>query len=519
MKNLYKISLLAALVLFGACSKEYLVTAPTSSTGTNAIFETVDNMELSVNGLYKCMTQQYGAFGQGYNGEGTIKYYIGTMAGNNFNMCNSGNIYLVDNSYHVNPKSTWILYPWYYYYRIIGNANTIIENGPNAQGDEAKRDYLIAQAKVMRAYCYTMLAQRFFYRWSMGKNSEAKNGNGLVLRMDTSTGDIPLSSAEATYAAIYIDLDEAISVLEKEAYKRNKLSENYQIDANVAKAIYARAALVREDWTTAATMARAAREGFPLMNTKDYMGGFCEPKSEWIWSSYGGTTETLYFYSFQAYMAYNANTSTCRTYPRSISKVLYDKISDTDIRKDMFLNPAGMEGDYSTSTGIATAKSALDKKAREMHPDIPSNAKICAYEQFKFACIDQPGVGHLVHFRSSEMYLIEAEAEYKKNNAPAAQKLMEELIKDSGRDPSYSCTKTGEELFEEIKLYRQIELWGEGFDWFDLKRWNDPIDRKGFKDGGNSYATFAIKVVQSEVNNWWTSVIPEKEALYNKEIK
>lgn len=521
MKNLFKISfILAAVVLLSACSKTYLKTEPTSSTGTATIFETVDNMELAVNGLYKCMTQQYGAFGQGYNGEGTIKYYIGTMAGNNFNMCNSGNIYLVDNSYHVNPKSTWILYPWYYYYRIIGNANAIIVNGPDAVGDEAKRDYLIAQAKVMRAYCYSMLAQRFFYRWSMGKNSEAKNGNGLVLRMDTSTDDIPLSSAEATYAAIYTDLNEAIPVLEKGAYKRNKMAENYQIDASVAKAIYARAALVREDWSKAAEMARAAREGYPLMSAKDYMDGFCEPKSEWIWSSYGGVTETLYYYSFQAYMAYNANTSTCRTYPRSISKVLFDKISDTDIRKEMFLNPAGMEGDYSKTTGVATSGSALDKKARTMHPNIPSNAKICAYEQFKFACIDQPGVGHLAHFRSSEMYLIEAEAEFKKdnNNEAAARKLLVELIKDSKRDPNYSCNKTGNDLYEEIKLYRQIELWGEGFDWFDLKRWNDPIDRKGFADGGNSYATYAIKVEQAEVNNWWTSVIPEKEQLYNKEI-
>lgn len=519
MKSIYKISILLAAILLGSCSKEYLSTVPTSSTGTATIFESVDNMELAVNGLYKCMTQQFGTFGQGYNGEGTIKYYIGTMAGNNFNMFNSGNIYLVDNSYHVNPKSTWILYPWYYYYRIIGNANTIIVEGPNAAGDEAKRDYLIAQAKVMRAYCYSMLVQRFTYRWGMGKHSEAVDGNGLVLRIDTSTGDLPLSSADATYAQIYKDLDEAIAVLDGQAYKRDKTNENYQIDGNVARAVYARAALNREDWDKAAAMAKDARVGYDLMSVAKYKGGFNSPTSEWIWSSYGGVTETLYYYSFHAYMGYNANTSTCRSYPRSISKVLYNKLGATDIRRDMFLDPTGNEGDCSTTTGEVKKNSTLDKKARAMYPALLSNAKVCAYQQFKFACLDQPGVGHIPHFRSSEMILIEAEAEFMKNNPTKTQQLLVNLNKDSGRDPGYTCTKTGDDLLEEIKLYRQIELWGEGFDWFDLKRWNDPIDRKGFNDGGNSYSTYAIKVVQEQANNWWTSVLPENETLYNKGLK
>jgi hypothetical protein len=132
--------------------------------------------------------------------------------------------------------------------------------------------------------------------------------------------------------------------------------------------------------------------------------------------------------------------------------------------------------------------------------------------------LDGVGVGHVNHFRASEMYLIEAECQYKMGNESAAQKLLEELNVTSGRDPEYTCTKTGDELFAEIKKYRGIELWGEGFGWFDLKRWNDPIDRKHFSEGGNSYLTYAVKCVQEQTNNWWTSVLPEKETNYNEEV-
>jgi hypothetical protein len=501
-----------------ACSADYLNTSPESSTGTATIFETVDNMELAINGLYRQMTQQYGAFGQGYNGEGTIKHYLGNYASNDYNRFTSMNIYLLDNSYHINRQSTWIILPWYYYYRIIGNANAIIVYGPDAAGDEGKRDYIIAQAKVMRAYCYMQLSQRFHYAWFMGKSDEAKNGNGLVLRLDTSTGSMGLSSANDTYAQITTDLNEAIPVLEQQAYKRNASTENYQINKDVAYAVYARAALVKGDYATAAQYAQKARQDYPLMSKKDYFAGFNTPTSEWIWSSYGSETETLYYYSFFAYNGFEANTSAVRNYPITIGKALYESIPETDVRREMWLAPEPGEKYSQTNGQITDKKSPSYLKIFAKYPQIPSTAKIAAWHQMKFQTLDGVGVGHVNHFRASEMYLIEAECQYKMGNESAAQKLLEELNVTSGRDPEYTCTKTGDELFAEIKKYRGIELWGEGFGWFDLKRWNDPIDRKHFSEGGNSYLTYAVKCVQEQTNNWWTSVLPEKETNYNEEV-
>ncbi|MFB0973470.1 MAG: RagB/SusD family nutrient uptake outer membrane protein, partial [Bacteroidales bacterium] len=110
---------------------------------------------------------------------------------------------------------------------------------------------------------------------------------------------------------------------------------------------------------------------------------------------------------------------------------------------------------------------------------------VFTYMNFKFKNNAQPGVGHLNHFRSSEMYLIEAEADYHLSKTSEAQALLNELTCKSGRDASYKCTATGTALLSEIKFYRKIELWGEGFNWFDLKRWGDAVVRNSPDNGGN----------------------------------
>lgn len=131
--------------------------------------------------------------------------------------------------------------------------------------------------------------------------------------------------------------------------------------------------------------------------------------------------------------------------------------------------------------------------------------------QFKIDANDMPGVGNLNHFRSSEMYLIEAEARYFVNaQDPKIPELLEELTAGSGRDSNYTVTATGSDLLAEIKKYRAIELWGEGFDWFDYKRWNDPIKRNGVDDGGNFLPSLAVTIGPDEKNKW-TWKTPQRE--------
>lgn len=498
--------LLVGVLLLGACAKDYLDTTPTSSTATPTIFETTQNAALAINGINKLMTRQF-LGSQGFNGEGTIKMYYGNYPGNHFFVNLSGWAPIINNLYTENTSSIYLYYPWYYYYMLIGNANAIINNIEAATGPQNEKEFVKAQALTFRAYSYFMLSQLYSVRWKDSNNGAT---DGVVLRLDGSTGEMPLSTLAQVYKQVYDDLDEAIALFTSSGKTRTK---NYDIDKNVAYAVYARAAITREDYPKAATMAVNARNGYPLMNNTAYKAGFYTPTSEWIWSSYGASDETLYFYSYFAYIAYNSSASAVRTYPKCISRELFNTIPDSDMRKGLFLDPTGYT--YTTSSGVAGA--TLKARAFQLFPKLYSTATAYAYMQFKIAAEDLPGVGNLNHFRSSEMYLIEAEATYQ-NSPTQAQNALIALNKTSGRDPLYTCDKTGAALLAEIKKYRAIELWGEGFDWFDHKRWGDPIVRKAHADGGNFISVLAVTTLPNANNNW-TWKIPLKETDYNDALK
>lgn len=511
MKNLYRTIIITIIASISfACSSDYLDTLPTESIGTPTVFESTDNARLAINGIAKLMTIQY-LGSQGFNGEGTIKMYYGNYPGNHFNVALSGWASIINGLYHENITSSYDYYPWFYYYMLIGNANAVIVNIDEAVGPESEKSFIKAQALTYRAYAYTMLAQIYSYRW---KDSNNGASSGLVLRTDMSDGEMPLSTLKETYDLIYKDLDDAISLFKSSGLERAS-NENYLPTLQVAHATYARAALNREDYPKAEVNAALARVGFPLMNLAEYNAGFCDPTSEWIWSCYGASDETLYYYSYFAYIGYNSNASAVRSYPKRISQELYNTIPATDVRRDMFLDP--LNDKYTTSTGLASTNSPLYKRAFEIKPDIYPTAKIGAHMQFKIKNKDNPGVGNLNLFRSSEMYLIEAEAQHFQNNPTGAQATLKELTATSGRDPNFTTTATGTELLNQIKKYRAIELWGEGFDWFDHKRWADPIVRKEHKDGGNFMTVLAV-TIKPEENNKWTWRIPAKETDYNDAI-
>lgn len=104
------------------------------------------------------------------------------------------------------------------------------------------------------------------------------------------------------------------------------------------------------------------------------------------------------------------------------------------------------------------------------------------------------------------------------SDEPGSQQALIALNKDSGRDPSYTNTKTGADLFNEIKTYSAIELWGEGFDWLDLKRWGDSVKQNNYANEGNFVSTLDVTYGPTEKNNWvWK--IPEKETDYNKALE
>ena len=508
-KNILLLSI-AALGL-ASCADDYLDTTPESAEATATILGTTETAEMAINGICKAMTSQYLST-QGLNGEGTINVWYGGVTGNDTQRCNqTGWAALWNSTYHLNTGSVYLYYPWYYYYKLISNANGVICNIDDAEGTESDKAYLKAQALTFRAYSFFRLAELYGRRWS----DEQGAGSGIVLRIDQSTGSQPLATLAETYKQVYDDLDEAISLF-KQSDRKRPADEFYKPDLNVAYAIYARAALTREDWTTAANYAKMAREGYNLMTTTQYNDGFHTPNSEWIWGVYDGSDQTLYYYSMFAYLASDASSSMQRTYPVAISKELIDQIPESDTRRNLFLVPTDEEWAECDAAGRSTG--ALYKRAFAENGDrLYETSLVYGYMHFKFLVEFQPGGGPFNLFRSAEMYYIEAEADCHLGQDAQAQQLLYDVT--SRYDAAYTkSTKTGTALLDEVKLYRRFDLRGEGHDWFDYKRWGQSIVRKSKANGGSWHTQFAITINPEDGNNW-TWAIPDRETDYNDDLK
>lgn len=507
-----KYAALAAVMSLGSCSNDYLDTDPTNKTSPDVVFQTTENVKMLVNGLAKIMTAQH-ISSQGFNGEGTIKLYYGEYPGQNFRANLKGAAGdQVMGKHFLTLDSSYNYFPWHYYYMLIGNANDVIENVDSATGPESDKKDLKAQALGYRAYAYTMLLQIYGQRWVDSNDGKFQ---ALPLRLtNKEPKDLEFATMADVYAQIYEDLNNAKAFFSSTNFDRK--TENFVINKDVIHAIHARAALNRQDYATAAQEAGLAREKYPLMTTEEYQNGFATPNSEWIWSSYGASTEQLHYYSYFAYVGYNANTTQVKSYPKRIAKELYDVLPDTDIRKGLFLDPRPYPSDsYNHDDGIVkSAKAQMNVDAREKYPDLDGAAKVAAYMQFKFKANELPGVGHLNHFRASEMLLIQAESKYYLGDEAGANELLVELNTKTNRDPDYTVNKNGNELFQEIVKYRGLELWGEGFDWFDYKRWNKTIVRLSAAEGGN-FSTSLAGEMAPDYGNKWTYKTPNKENDYN----
>ena len=510
-----------------SCSEDYLDTLPTSGVGAGEALGTTENAAKVINGIADIMKTQHGYFGQGFCGENNIISQYENYCSQDYlyNIYASGWSVIMNQQYHDRTSSIYCAYAWYYYYTIIGNANTLIANIDNATGSEEEKAFIKAQALTYRAYGYEKLLHYYAVRWKDSNNGSA---DGVVLRLDETTGDIPMSSQLEVYNQIYKDCQDAITLYEQSGMDR-EASDVWLPNKNVAHAVYARAALNREDYGTALTQAKLAREGYPLMSNAEYAAGFATPTSEWIMGSYGGSDENMWYYTYGTQFACNGYYgSTQQNGAGALSRELAAKIPNEDFRKSLFLTEDKFEGDLYDGTKMNMTYAffiednlvaAAEKYVSEHTPSGFSGAYEAGYYwlggHLKFWVFDTPGVSYLPFIRSSEMVLIEAEANYFLGKEADAIASLVELNATSGRNPNYTCDKSGNDLFEEIVAYRGFELWGEGFQWSDFKRWKRPSVRTIISKGGSAHSAIALTINPEDALEW-TWQIPLNESDYNK---
>lgn len=444
---------------FTSCKKDYLETVPTDAVSASAATLTTDNAWAALNGIHRALYVRYGSQGRG--GLGAYYYHHDEVADDMVFTYATWTTWvrwlMVDETSSYNEADYLMFYSW------IANANVLINNiTEETTGDPADRDAIVGEALLYRAFCHFQLVQNYAKRYVAGGGNTQL---GVIYMLDNTTEGQPRNTVEEVYTLINADIDRAIPLLTGYTMKNKS-----HLNIDVANGLKARVALTMGNWSTAVTYADKVIPNHELMSFESYAQGFrtnSESESEFIWASQIQSDQTDQWANYGAYVSRNFSSSSIRANPRAINSLLYDKISDTDVRKTLW-DPTGLHLDLQAS-GV----------------EIVDAAKRYPYTNQKFIAVSTGDSRvDVPHMRVSEMHLIKAEALARQGqDAAAAQALYNMAVV---RDPSYTLsTKTGAALLEEILVQRRIELWGEGFRFADLKRMNLPLDRNGSNHKGS----------------------------------
>lgn len=391
---------------------------------------------------------------------------------------------------------------------------------------------ILGQAYTYRAYAYLSLVQHYAKGYLIG-NPETDPGVPLLFSSESPFTSEPRSTVQEIYDQIESDLAAAIDRFEEGSGRPSGGAETKsQLNINVAYGLLARTALSKGDWQTAADAAVMARQGFPLMGEEDWKSGFnTNNLSEVIWGSNVIEAETTFFRSYFYLISNTFNGSQNRSNPKIADRRVIDAAPDTDYRKDMFIidapntnsSAANNQGGLDPDTGLPRDPNytndleGYNERREEINTEygINNNFNQHPYMQFKLRNATPATISpdDVIYMRTSEMYLIEAEAKAMLNDIAGAQEALRPLGEE--RDSAYDVTiyNTQESMMDHIKFQRRLELWGEGFGYTDKIRWDEGIDHAADGGSGASAVLYqeAYQVERPSVNDDWIFKIPQAE--------
>ena len=418
--------------------------------------------------------------------------------------------------------------PWTYYYGWIKNCNTVLDLAGAEPDEEHATGAGIAYA--MRAMFYMDLARMYAPEtYARNQNAETVPIVRETLGLAESTEN-PRATNKEMFEFILSDLDKAETLLA--GYKR---ADKFTPDQSVVYGLKARAYLTMEDWANAEKYAKLAQQGYTVMTADQYLSkteGFNKPNDSWMFGlTYRSTdpniTENDADSSWGSQMIVEVSGSECgysANYvgPKRIDAHLFSTIPETDFRRMCWIDPALDE--------METKAEILD--ALEPYTDDPAGVFATGYNvsaRASLGCIElkfRPKDGeHLNQYtaftvavplmRVEEMKLIEAEAAGMQDEARGIQLLTEfaktrdENYEYGTHNEAYYNTSTGR-FRNEVWWQRRVELWGEGFATFDVKRLEKGIIRSyegtnhldGYQWNQQSVPQWMnLCIVQSETNN------------------
>ncbi|MBO7099843.1 MAG: RagB/SusD family nutrient uptake outer membrane protein [Bacteroidaceae bacterium] len=534
MKKIFNIVLAGAVVLGGLSScieqidpQTSTVTAEQASNAPGAYDNFVAGLTNSLVGEFVYSGSDQNPYDYGY----PSFYLIRDVMGNDIAIDSDGDWYQswYTCSRALGPQYAVCQLPLTYFFGWIKDCNSVIGMYKESPSDLKKHGVGIAYC--MRALYYLDAVQMW------GESTYAKNPDGLTVPKRTdenvSTTNIPRMTYKEAFTFILEDLDKAEEFL-KDYDRKDVFTPNI----NVAYGLKARVYLLMEQWENAEKYAKLAQEGYTMMTNQEYTDrnhAFNTPNSSWIMGLTFKSTDpnitandgdsgwgSHMIAEVQASgMGYAANYGR----PKRIDAHLFSTIPATDIRKSCYIDPAvdELEGDE-----LIDALSAYsDVPDQLVKTGASTDAGVLGCFQLKFRPKDGEHVDQykawtvaIPMMRVEEMKLIEIEAAGMQDEARGKQ-LLEQFAKV--RDPQFVYGNHEKESYyngatggfrNEVWWQRRVELWGEGFATYDIKRLQKGIIRS--YPGTNHVKDYRWNV--QTMPQWMVLCFVQTESNYNKDL-
>ena len=342
------------------------------------------------------------------------------------------------------------LQTWRSCYQGIERVNWVIERVPAVQMDEARKAGILGEAYFLRA----------FYLWML-----TKNFGEVVVKTTPSTSEAeaynPKSSIPEVYTQIYADLDVAVNSLP--AYAESA-PEFGRPSKEAAQALYAKAALYNEDYSTSLAMAEQVINSgsYHLMeNVSDVfdVSKETEARAENIWAyesvssvpGRGTQVPSLFGPASSAGIEYgNSSFGSAFAY-----QSFYDSFNPQDQRRNLlatsFINRSG------------------DVVPQELITPITDDGVLVG----KFKDPNSNGGGYAINLpiiRLADVYLIAAEAEAYLNGVSSKAYQFINEVRNRAELEDLTAGLGTEEFVDAVLQERSWELFAEGDRWYDLTR-------------------------------------------------
>ncbi len=451
MKMNYKIVIYSAIIFLaglGGCKKEFLEVSPTTAINAKDAFSSPATIAAALTGIYDISTLGDYKYNMILNNDVKGGDIMVVSGAGNYNRFING-YQFIESPTSVEPNNYWTTG-----YRVIANANQFELNIPTAPLSAAEKTAYLAETRALRAEAYFWMIQWFGKPFTL--DPEAMGVPLITAPVGPNDAPSPRAKVKEIYAQILADF------LFAEANLPASKTSVYRMTKGAIQGYLARVYLTMGNFPEASKYAKLARVGKPLSTAAALTTGFINPTSEWIYALNSRTDDNSGFITVHSfYDPFDVGYASFRATDNFLNS-----FAATDLRRKQFLvNGVLSRGVNGGTEGFVTNK---------------------------FDFTTTPAQNQVI-IRSSEMFLIEAEAEARQGVAnETAAKTALLAIQSRAGVATLPSTNTGAALINEIMIERGKELYGEGFKYFDLLRTKTPLVRTPTAQSGH-WAVFTLQ--------------------------